>query len=105
MEMRYRVEFYDRSISDEAAVNEFDTVSAPYAFSVGEFVDTSGWGGKNPLSPDEHYQIIAVEHELTVVDTPEDQQGQHNVVIEMKALKKTSNNPAASRKQSRIGPT
>jgi hypothetical protein len=88
MEMRYRVQFYDRSISDEEVINSFDTPTAPYAFSVGDFVDTFGWGGKNPLSLDEHYQITAVEHQLTVVDTPEDQQGQHNMVIAMKAVKK-----------------
>jgi hypothetical protein len=88
MEMRYRVEFYDGSISDEEVVNSFEVTTAPYAFSVGDFVDPSGWGGKNPLPPDEHYQIIAVEHQLSLVDMPEDQQGQHNVAIAMKAVKK-----------------
>jgi hypothetical protein len=88
MEMRYRVEFYDGSINDEEVVNSFEVTTAPYAFSVGDFVDPSGWGGKNPLPPDEHYRIIAVEHELSFVDTPEDQQGQHNVAIAMKAVKK-----------------
>jgi hypothetical protein len=41
-----------------------------------------------PLPADEHYQIIAVEHQLSIVDMPEDQQGQHNVVIALKAVKK-----------------
>ena len=88
MEMRYRVEFYDGSISDEEVVNSFVTTTAPYPFSIGDFVDPSGWGGKNHLPPDEHYQIIAVEHQLSLVDTPEDQQGQHNVAIAMKTVKK-----------------
>ena len=90
MEMRYRVEFYDGSVSDETLVNSFETASAPYRFAVGDFVDPFGWGGKNPLLPDEHYEITAVEHQLTLVDTPEDQQGQHNVVIAMKAVKGTN---------------
>jgi hypothetical protein len=46
MEMRYRVEFYDGSISDEEVVNSFEVTTAPYAFSVGDFVDPFGWGGK-----------------------------------------------------------
>jgi hypothetical protein len=86
MEMRYRVDFYEGSISE--VLNSFETTTAPYAFSVGDFVDPSGWGGKNPLSPDERYQIIAVEHQMSLVDTPEDQLGQHNVAIAMKAVKK-----------------
>jgi hypothetical protein len=40
------------------------------------------------LPPDEHYQIIAIEHQLSLVDTPEGQQGQHNVAIAMKTVKK-----------------
>ena len=88
MEMRYRVEFYDGSISDKEVINSFETTTAPYAFSAGDFVDPFGWGGKNPLPPDEHYQIIAVEHQLSFVDTAESQQGQHNVAIAMKAVKK-----------------
>jgi hypothetical protein len=88
MEIRYRVEFYDGSISDKEVVNSFETTIAPYAFSVGDFVDPFGWGGKNPLPADEHYEIIAVEHQLSLVDTPEDQHGQHNVAIAMKAVKK-----------------
>jgi hypothetical protein len=88
MEMRYRVEFYDGSISDEEVVNSFETTIAPYAFSVGDFVDPFGWGGKNSLPADEHYEIIAVEHQLSLFDTPEDQHGQHNVAIAMKAVKK-----------------
>jgi hypothetical protein len=88
MEMRYRVEFYDGSISDEDVVNSFVTTTAPYPFCIGDFVDPSGWGAKNPLSPDERYQIIAVEHQLSLVDTPEDQQGQHNVAIALRAVKK-----------------
>jgi hypothetical protein len=88
MEMRYRIEFYEGSISDEDVVNSFVTTTAPYSFSIGDFVDPSGWGGKNPLPADEHYQIVAVEHQLSLVDTPEDQQGQHNVAIAMKPVKK-----------------
>ena len=88
MEMRYRVEFYDGSISDEKVVNSFETTTASYPFSAGDFVDPVGWGGKNPLPPDQHYQIVGVQHELSLVDTPEAQYGQHNVAIAMKAVKK-----------------
>jgi hypothetical protein len=50
MEMRYRVEFYDGSISDEEVVNSFELTTAPYAFSVGDFVDTIGWGGQKSVA-------------------------------------------------------
>jgi hypothetical protein len=88
MEIRYRVDFYDSSITDGTVVNSFEVPMAPYAFSVGDFVDPSGWGGKNPLSPDKHYQIVAVEHQVSLVDTPEASAGQHNIAITMKAVKK-----------------
>jgi hypothetical protein len=42
MEMRYRIEFYEGSISDEDVVNSFVTTTAPYSFSIGDFVDPSG---------------------------------------------------------------
>jgi hypothetical protein len=81
MEMRYVVEFRDASGSDEKPLISFDTTTAPYAFSVGDFVDPSGWGGENPLDSDEHYQIITIEHQLSLAVTAGGQQGQHNVVI------------------------
>jgi hypothetical protein len=86
IEMRYGVVFYDGPISDKKAVNSFEPSSAPYTFSIGDFVDPSGWGGKNQLSANEHYQITAVEHQLSLVDTPEDQYGQHNLAISVIAI-------------------
>jgi hypothetical protein len=90
MEIRYRVDFYGNSISGGGVVNSFEVPTAPYAFSVGDFVDPSGWGGKNPLSPDKHYQIVAIEHQVSLVDTQEASAGQHNIAIAMKAVKKRS---------------
>ena len=89
MEMRYVVEFRDASGSYEKPLISFDTTRAPYAFSVGDFVNPSGWGGENPVGSDEHYQIISIEHQLSLADTTEGQQGQHNVVITIKAVQKS----------------
>jgi hypothetical protein len=89
MEMRYRVEFHNGPISDEDVVNSYEVASAPYAFSVGDFVDPSGWGGKNQLGPDEHYRIIAVEHQLSIYDDSDGKQhGQHNVAISVEAVQR-----------------
>ena len=82
----YRVEFYDGSISDKSIVNEYEPAEAPYAFSVGDFVDPFGWGGKNQLAQTEHYEIIAIEHQLSFVDIPDAEAIQHNIAISLKTV-------------------
>jgi hypothetical protein len=86
IKMLYRVEFYNGAISDKDVVNSFEPATVPYAFSIGDFVDPFGWGGKNPLPRDEHYQITSVEHQLTLPDSP--QEGLHNVAVSLKAVKR-----------------
>lgn len=80
--MRYRVDFYAGSIQSGNIVFSLEPATLPFSFSVGDFVDPSGWTG-NVLKPDEHYQITAVEHQLTY---PGGQECQHNIVISVKAV-------------------
>ena len=84
--VHYRVEFYDGPISDKEVLNDFEPADVPYAFAVGDFVDPFGWGGKNRLAQTEHYEITAVEHQLSFVDAPEAQNIQHNIAISVKAV-------------------
>jgi hypothetical protein len=90
-DMSYRVDFYDGPASDKAVINSYEPSSIPYLFSVGDFVNPFGWGGKNPLSDNQQYQITAVEHQITLVDTPESTMGQHNVAVSLKAVQIRSN--------------
>ncbi|HXV84548.1 MAG TPA: hypothetical protein VEG60_32260 [Candidatus Binatia bacterium] len=84
--VHYRVEFYDGPISGKEVLNYFEPPDASYPFMVGDFIDPFGWGGKNKLAQTEHYEITAVEHQLSFVDTPESQTIQHNIVISLKAV-------------------
>ena len=80
--MHYRVDVYEGSISAGNVVFLLEPSSAPFSFAVGDFLDPSGWT-RNPLPPDQHYQITAVEHQLTY---PGGQECQHNVAISVKAV-------------------
>ena len=82
----YRVEFYEGAISDKAVINDYEPAEVPYSFSVGDFVDPFDWGGKNHLAQTEHYQIIAIEHQLSFVDTPDAEAIQHNIAISLRAV-------------------
>lgn len=80
--MRYRIDLYEGSMSAGNVVFSLEPSSVPFSYGVGDFVDPSGWTG-NPLQPDEHYQITAVEHQLTY---PGGQECQHNLAISVKAV-------------------
>lgn len=80
--MRYRIDFYEGSIKSGNVVFSLEPSSIPVSYAVGDFVDSSGWTG-NPLQPDQHYQITAVEHQLTY---PGGQECQHNLAISVKAV-------------------
>ena len=80
--MLYRVDFYDGSIKSGIVLFSLEPSSVPCSFAVGDFVDPSGWTG-NPLPPNQHYQITAVEHQLTY---PGGQECQHNLAISVKAV-------------------
>jgi hypothetical protein len=80
--MLYRVDFYEGSIKSGIVVFSLEPSSVPFSFAVGDFVDPSGWTG-NPLQPNQHYQITAVEHQLTY---PGGQECQHNLAISVKAV-------------------
>jgi hypothetical protein len=84
IKMLYRVDFYADSIDDGKSVFSLEPTSVPYAFAVGDFLDPAGWPGM-PLPPDQHYQITAVEHELTC---PGGDECQHNVQVRMKAVRR-----------------
>ena len=84
--MRYRVEFYDGGVSDEDLINSYEPSGAPYTFSVGDIVNPFGWGGKNRLSGGGLYKIVAIEHQLTLVENPESTEGEHNIVISLEAI-------------------
>jgi hypothetical protein len=78
----YRVDFHAGSINSGNIVFSLEPASLPFSFTVGDFVDPSGWTA-NPLKPDQHYQITAVEHQLTY---PGGQECQHNIAISVKAV-------------------
>jgi len=80
--MRYRIDFYDGSIKSGNVVFSLEPSSVPVSYAVGDFVDPSGWTG-NSLQPDKHYQITAVEHQLTY---PGGLECQHNLAISVKAV-------------------
>lgn len=80
--MRYRLEFYEGSIQPDSLVFSVEPATVPFSFSVGDFVDPSGWSG-NVLKPEEHYEITAVEHQFTY---PGHQECQHNIVISVRAV-------------------
>ena len=80
--MLYRVDFYDGSIGSGNVVFSLEPASLPFSFTVGDFVDPSGWDA-NPLKPDQHYRIAAVEHQLSY---PGGQECQHNVAISLTAV-------------------
>lgn len=80
--MLYRVDFYEGSIESGIVLFSLEPSSVPFSFAAGDFVDPSGWTG-NPLQPDQHYQITAVEHQLTY---PGGQQCQHNLAISVTAV-------------------
>lgn len=82
VQIRYRVDFYQGSISAGNTVFSMEPASTPFAFTPGDFVDPSGWTA-NPLPPDQHYQITAVEHQLTDPGGPE---VQHNIAIVLQAV-------------------
>ena len=80
--MRYRIDFYEGSIKSGNVVFSLEPSSVPVSYAVGDFVDPSGWTG-NSLQPDQHYQITAVEHQLTY---PGGQECQHNLAISVNAV-------------------
>ncbi|HEU4771009.1 MAG TPA: hypothetical protein VFS68_02530, partial [Candidatus Udaeobacter sp.] len=80
--MLYRVDFYEGSIKAGNVVFSLDPSSVPFSFSVGDFVDPSGWT-VNPLKPNQHYKITAIEHQITDPGGP---QVQHNLAISVKAV-------------------
>ena len=82
--MLYRVDFYEGSIKAGNVVFSLEPSSVPFSFAVGDFVDSSGWTD-NPLKPDQHYRITAVEHQLTY---PGGQECQHNLAISVKAVRR-----------------
>lgn len=82
VKMNYRVDFYEGAIADNKIVFSLEPSTAPFAFAVGDFVDPNGWTG-NPLAPDQHYEITAVEHQLTY---PGGEECQHNIALAMKPV-------------------
>lgn len=80
--MLYRVDFYEGSIKSGIVVFSLEPSSVPFSFAVGDFVDPTGWTA-NPLQPNQHYQITAVEHQLTY---PGGQECQHSLAISVKAV-------------------
>jgi hypothetical protein len=80
--MYYRVDFYEGPIKDKKIVFSLEPSTVPFAFAVDDFVDSSGWTD-NPLPPQQHYQITAVEHQLTFFGADE---CQHNVAISVDAI-------------------
>jgi hypothetical protein len=98
--MKYLVLLYDGAVSDKDVVNSYELATAPYAFSVGDFVNPFGWGGKNQLPGGEQYEIIAIEHQISLPDSPP--QGQHNIAISLKAVKRNTNTLARTRSSSRV---
>jgi hypothetical protein len=76
--VHYRVDFDD----GENVVFALESAAAPFAFAVGHFVDPSGWTG-NPLPPEERYEVIAVEHQLTFFGGLE---AQHNIVVSIRPV-------------------
>lgn len=80
VKMNYRVDFYEGAIADNTVVFSLEPSTTPFAFAVGDFVDPNGWTG-NPLAPDQHYEITAVEHQLTY---PDGDECQHNIALSMK---------------------
>ena len=80
--MLYRIDFYEGSIKSGNVVFSLEPASLPFSFTAGDFVDPSGWDA-NPLKPDQHYKIAAVEHQLTY---PGGQECQHNIAISLKAV-------------------
>ena len=80
--MLYRVDFYEGSIDTGTVVFSLEPSSVPVSFAAGDFVDPSGWTD-NPLKPDQHYRITAIEHQITF---PGGQECQHNLAISLKAV-------------------
>lgn len=80
--MFYRIDFYEGSIKTGKVVFSLEPSSVPVSFAVGDFVDPSGWTD-NPLRPDQHYRITAIEHQLTF---PGGEECQHNLAISLKAV-------------------
>jgi hypothetical protein len=78
----YRVDFYEGSAAPGKSVFSLEPANTPYVFAVGDFVDPSGWTG-NPLPADQHYQITAIEHQLTYAGGDE---CQHAVAVLLKAV-------------------
>ncbi|HKY09841.1 MAG TPA: hypothetical protein VJQ55_16445, partial [Candidatus Binatia bacterium] len=78
----YRVDFYEGAVSADNVVFSLEPTSVPYSFTVGDFVDPSGWN-LNPLPADRHYQIAAIEHQFT---DPDGEECQHNVAISVVAV-------------------
>jgi hypothetical protein len=84
VKFHFRVDFYEGALNEEKSVFSIETSDAPYAFAAGDFVDPSGWTG-NSLPADQHYQITAVEHQLTC---PGGDECQHNIQVSMKAVRR-----------------
>lgn len=80
--MFYRIDFYEGSVKTGPVVFSLEPSSVPVSFAVGDFVDPSGWTD-NPLRPDQHYRITAIEHQLTF---PGGEECQHNLAISLKAV-------------------
>lgn len=78
----YRVDFYEGAISDNRVVFSLEPSTLPFSFAPGDFVDPSGWTA-NPLTPQQHYEITAVEHQLTY---PGGDECQHNIALSMKPV-------------------
>ncbi len=79
--MRYSVEFVSAK-----TVWAFTCSKAPYAFSVGDFVDPRGWDAKNPDNV-AHYVIMAVQHQLT--SEVNSKEIKHNVIVSLREVKDT----------------
>lgn len=96
--MHYRVDFYDGAIADDKIMFSLEPSTTPLPFAIGDFVDPSGWAGK-PLPPERHYEITAVEHQLTC---PGGDECQHNIAVSIKSVaRQTLRQPKRGRKQGR----
>ena len=82
----YLVKFYDGALGQEHILFSYQSFQAPYAFLVGDIVNPSGWGGKNQLPEGGLYKIISIEHQLSIVDSPDSTEIQHNIVISLAAI-------------------
>ena len=78
----YRVDFYEGSIAAGNVVFSMEPSATPFSFVAGAFVDPGGWP-VNPIPADQHYEITAVEHQIT---DPGGSEIQHNIAISVRPV-------------------